>query len=176
MCTRAVHIEAIEMNASSFINALRRFFAIRGPAKQIRLDCGTKFVGASRGLKIDETSSSSESVQKYLKVPQCIWVFNTHHASHMGAAWERMIGIARRILDCMLLQEKCMRLTHEVLIMLMAEVTAVMNARPLSSLCLRAQNRLSSSLQLRSSYAPPPGDFGNSELLKEEWKQVQRLD
>ncbi len=46
MCSRAVHIEVIEaMSTSSFINALRRFFVIRGPAKQIRSDCGTNFIG-----------------------------------------------------------------------------------------------------------------------------------
>lgn len=42
-----------------------------------------------------------------------------------------MIGIAHHILDCMLLEQKKPRLTHEVLITLMAEVAAVMNARPL---------------------------------------------
>ncbi len=42
MSTRAIHIEVIEsMDNSSFINALRRFFTIRGPAKQLRSDCGT---------------------------------------------------------------------------------------------------------------------------------------
>ncbi|XP_064475521.1 uncharacterized protein LOC135389399 [Ornithodoros turicata] len=36
MSIRAVHIEVIEaMDTSSFINALRRFFAVRGPAKQL---------------------------------------------------------------------------------------------------------------------------------------------
>lgn len=54
MCTRAVHIEVIEsMSASSFINALRRFFAIRGPAKQIHSDRGTNFIGACHELNMD---------------------------------------------------------------------------------------------------------------------------
>ncbi|KAJ8353216.1 hypothetical protein SKAU_G00207830 [Synaphobranchus kaupii] len=57
MCTRAVHIEVIEsMSSSSFINALRRFFSIRGPAKQLISDCGTNFVGASKELKLDPPS------------------------------------------------------------------------------------------------------------------------
>lgn len=39
---RAIHLEVIEsMDSSSFINALRRFLAIRGPVKQIRSDRGT---------------------------------------------------------------------------------------------------------------------------------------
>lgn len=49
LSTRAVHIEVTEsMDSSSFINALRRFFSIRGPAKQIRSDCWTIFVGSCR--------------------------------------------------------------------------------------------------------------------------------
>ncbi len=54
MSTRAIHIEIIEsMDSSSFINALRRFFAIRGPAKQLRSDCGTNFIGACKELKME---------------------------------------------------------------------------------------------------------------------------
>ena len=42
LTTRAIHIEVIEsMDASCFINALRRFLALRGPAVQFRSDCGT---------------------------------------------------------------------------------------------------------------------------------------
>jgi hypothetical protein len=48
LTVRAIHIELIEsMDTSSFINALRRFFAIRGPAIQLRSDNGTNFVGGS---------------------------------------------------------------------------------------------------------------------------------
>lgn len=47
----------------------------------------------------------------------------------MGEAWKRMIGIARQILDSML--SKVPFLKHEVLTALMAEVTAMINNRPL---------------------------------------------
>lgn len=48
----------------------------------------------------------------------------------MGGVWERMIaGIARRILDLMLLKESKKNLTHDVLNTLMAEVSAIMNSR-----------------------------------------------
>lgn len=53
MSIRAVHIEVIEsLDISSFINALRRFIAVRGPVKHIRSDCGTNFVGACKDLRI----------------------------------------------------------------------------------------------------------------------------
>ena len=51
LTVRAIHIELVEsMDTSSFINALRRFFAIRGPAAQLRCDNGTNFVGARNEL------------------------------------------------------------------------------------------------------------------------------
>lgn len=48
---RAVHIEvANSLHSSSFINALRRFIAIRGPVRLLRSDQGTNFVGAELEL------------------------------------------------------------------------------------------------------------------------------
>ncbi|XP_052406346.1 uncharacterized protein LOC127952103 [Carassius gibelio] len=182
MCSRAVHIEVIEaMSTSSFINALRRFFAIRGPAKQIRSDCGTNFIGASRELEMDLSNPGFKRVEEYLNTQNCTWVFNPPHASHMGGAWERMIGIARRILDCMLLEQKRSHLSHEVLTTLMAEVTAIMNARPLipvssdpeSPLILTPAMLL--TLKLGSAPPPPSGSFQEAHLIRVQWKQVQSL-
>lgn len=51
----------------------------------------------------------------------------------MGGVWERIIGIARCILDSMLLKVHSPSLSHEVLVFftLIGEVTAIMNARPI---------------------------------------------
>lgn len=49
----------------------------------------------------------------------------------MEGVWERMIGVAWRILDSMLLKMHSPSLLHEVLITLMAEVGAIMNAWPM---------------------------------------------
>ena len=104
MSSRAVHIEIIDsMDTSSCINALRCFFAIRGPAKQIRSDCGTNFVDAAKELGISQQKPDS-TVQNFLSQQGCSWVFNPPHAS-MGGSWERSIGLSRRILDAILLQE-----------------------------------------------------------------------
>lgn len=173
LSSRAVHIEVIEsMDASSCINALRRFFSLRGPAKQLRSDCGTNFIGACRELEMDRT------VQRYLGEQGCSWSFNVPHASHMGGSWERMIGIARRILDSMFLQQKS-RLTHEVLCTLMAEVTAIINARPLLPVSVDPQQPfiLSPSMLLtqKSGVPPPSGEFTDRDLYSKQWRQVQAL-
>lgn len=181
MCTRAVNIEVIEtMSASSFINALRRFFAIRGPAKQIRSDQGTNFIGACNELKMEALSGTSVSVAKYLQEQKCSWVFNPPHSFHMGGSWERMIGIARRILDCLLLQGRSKHLTHEVLMTFMAKVAAFINGRPLIPVSSdpEAPLILTPAILLTQKTGvcpPPPGDFGDGELFKAEWKRVQSL-
>ena len=130
LCIRAVHIEVLEdLSSSAFINALRRFVGIRGKVKQFRSDRGTNFVGATDDLHIDAINVEDEHLQKYLYDTGTTWIFNTPHSSHMGGVWERLIGVARRILDSMLLDVS--NLTHEILVTLMAEVSAIVNSRPL---------------------------------------------
>ncbi|XP_072921262.1 uncharacterized protein [Hemitrygon akajei] len=174
-CTslRAVHIEVIEsLDTSSCINALRRFFALRGPEKQLRSDCSTNFVGVSKELGMDKM------VQRYFSEQGCNWDFNTPHGSHTGGSWEQMIGIARRILDSMFLQQRT-RLTHNVLCTLMAEVTAIINAQPLLPVSSDPENpfMLSPSMLLtQKAGAPPlPGDFSDKDLYTKQWRQVQAL-
>ena len=97
--------------------------AIRGKVKQFRSDRGTNFVGATADLRIDTVNIEDEGVQKVLFNSGSVWIFNPPHSSHMGGAWERMIGVTRRILDSVLKDVR--NLTHEVLVTLMAEVTAI---------------------------------------------------
>ncbi|XP_068676501.1 uncharacterized protein [Montipora foliosa] len=52
LSSRAVHIEtANSLETNSFLNALRRFIARRGPVREIRSDRGTNIVGAEKELK-----------------------------------------------------------------------------------------------------------------------------
>ncbi|XP_038583451.1 uncharacterized protein LOC119909340 [Micropterus salmoides] len=164
------------MTSSSFINALRRFFSIRGYAKQLRSDCGSNFVGAFKELKMDSQGHGDSSIEDYLLQQKCTWVFNPPHSSHMGGAWERMIGVARRILDSMLLQVGPSKLTHEVLVTLMAEVSAIVNARPLIPVSTdpEAPLILTPSMKTGASLSPA-SDFSKGDLLKNQWKRVQAL-
>lgn len=118
------------------------------------------------------------NIQRYLSKTGCVWEFNPPHASHMGGSWERMIGVARRILDSMLLHLN-VKLTHEVLSTLMAEVAAIMNARPLVPVSTDPDNPqvLSPSMILiqKSAAPPPPGNFSEKDMYTKQWKQVQVL-
>ncbi|XP_057209258.1 uncharacterized protein LOC130566061 isoform X1 [Triplophysa rosa] len=180
MSIRAVHIEVIEsLNTGSCINALRRFFAVRGPAKQLSSDRGTNFIGASQELGMQATREDQTCLLKYLHENGCTWEFNPPHASHMGGAWERMIGVTRRILDGMLLQMYHNHLTHEVLCTLMAEVSAIINARPLvpvsSDPCSPYILTPAMLLTQKSEAAFPIEDYTEKDLLKSQWRRVQAL-
>ncbi|XP_077055258.1 uncharacterized protein LOC143706807 [Siphateles boraxobius] len=178
LVTRAVHIEVVEsLSTSSFINALRRFTAIRGPAKLFRSDRGTNFVGACRELGITPIEAE---LQSYLKEQGCTWDFNVPHSSHMGGEWERMIGVARRILDAMLLKVHSPKLSHEVLVTLLAEVVAIMNARPIVPVSSdpRSPAVLTPAMlftQKTDTLTAPLGYFDLKDLNRSQWKQVQNL-
>lgn len=178
LSTRAVHIEVLEtMTTASFINSLRRFMAIRGPIKTLRSDRGTNFIGACKELNLN---TEDPDLKTHLQDTKCTWVFNPPHSSHMGGVWERMIGIARRILDGLLLKTSASHLTHEVLITLMAEVTAIMNSRPLLPVSSDpdAPAVLSPSMlltQKADTLSVPEGDFDANDLSIKHWKKVQGL-
>ena len=73
-------------------------------------------------------------VEKYLTEQGCEWQFNPPHASHFGGVWERQIGRIGRIVDAMLLETRAQKVTHELLVTLMSEVTAIVNSRPITAI------------------------------------------
>lgn len=179
---RAVHIEVIEeMTSSSFINALRRFTALRGEVKFIRSDCGTNFVGAAKELNSTSINVEDPNFRSFLTRKGITWRFNPPHSSHMGGAWERLIGVSRRILDSLLMDVQHKNLTHEVLITLMAEVCSIINARPIAGvsadptstpltpstlLCMKTKHTVDSFCVK---------DFTSKDIYKDQWRCVQHL-
>ena len=128
LSSRAVHIEVLEaMDTSIFICALRRFFALRGPAAIVRCDRGTNFVGEKSELDEALKNMDRRKIERFVAEQGCEWKFNPPHASHFGGAWERQIGTIRSVLDAMFAELGKAQLTHELLVTLMAEVTAIVN-------------------------------------------------
>lgn len=178
MSVGAVHIEVIEsLESSTFINALRRFISVRGPVKHIYSGRGTNFIGACKELLIPSNIDSA-TVTTHLSDQGCLWTFNPPHASHFGGTWERMIGLARRILDSIFAQMKD-KLTHKVLTTFMAEVAAIINARPLVPVTDPADYFILTPAALlthKVNIVPTPaGEFGASDLYKRQWRRVQHL-
>ena len=91
-----------------------------------------------------------------------------------------MIGVVRRILDAMLLKHAHARLTHKVLVTFMAEVTSIVNARPLTSVSTDPDQPviLTPAMLLTQKVgtpAVPPGQFNDSDLMRSQWRRVQSL-
>ncbi|XP_072926516.1 uncharacterized protein [Hemitrygon akajei] len=70
--------------------------------------------------------------------------------------------------------QQCTRSTHEVPRTLMAEVTTIINARPLLPASFDPENLfiLSPSMLLtqKAGDAPPPGDFSDKDLYTKQWR------
>ena len=178
---RAVHIEIIEeLSSAAFINALRRFVAIRGKVKILRSDRGTNFVGSTDDLKIDAINVEDTSVKSHLYNSGTVWKFNPPHSSHMGGVWERMIGITRRILDATLSDIDCKNLTHDVLCTLMHEISAIINARPITPVssdpdCPQILSPHTLLTQKDENMPVSLGTFEIKDMYKSHWKMVQLL-
>jgi hypothetical protein len=181
LVSRAIHIEVVEdMSGSAFVNALRRFIAIRGNVSELRSDRGTNFIAAANMLKFNVVNVEVDPVKKFLYENRVKWTFNPPHSSHMGGAWERLIGTSRRILDSMLSESSLKNLTHDVLVTLMAEVAAIVNNRPIVPVSTDPENPfiLSPSTLLTHKTGQEP-DFmvecDVKDMYKAEWKRVQVL-
>ena len=179
LAIRAVHIEIIEdMSSSAFINALRRFVSIRGKVKQFRSDRGTNFVGATDSIQVETINVEDEKTKSFLSSSGALWLFNAPHSSHMGGSWERMIGIARRILESMLSDVKT--LMHDVLVTLMAEVSAIINSGPIVPVSYDPEVPevlTPASLLTKKVDCDQPciGDLDLKDLYRSQWKRVQVL-
>ncbi len=118
--------------------------------------------------------------QRFLCDTRSRWIFNPPQASHMGGSWERMIGITRRILDSMLMDVSSRNFTHDVLVTLMAEVSAIVNGRPLLPVssdpeCPDILTPSSLLTQKTDHVVEPLCDSSVKDLYKLQWRQVQSL-
>ncbi|XP_018011847.1 uncharacterized protein LOC108669074 [Hyalella azteca] len=89
LASRGVHIECLpSLDTPTFINAFRRFVAIRGGCSTVRSDRDTNFIGA----KNQDEGINVEQASRCLLDHGATWLLNPPHASHFGGAWERKIG------------------------------------------------------------------------------------
>lgn len=181
LASRAVHIEILySLDTSSFIHALRRFQARRGPVTQLRCDNGTNFKGAERELQKAIAEMSDELRSKLLR-HGIEWVYNPPHASHMGGVWERLIRSVRNVLSNLMQEHRSHALDDEALHTLMCEVESIINSRPLTTPSNDPNdlNPLTPNdiLTLKSRvFLPPPGVFQRHDVYcRRRWRRVQYL-
>ncbi len=179
LACRAVHIEVTaSLDTDSFLLALRRFVARRGPVVQIRCDNGTNFVGAERELRDALAEMQRKDIHQQLLKRHIEWVFNPPAASHFGGIWERQIRTVRKVLS-RLSREFGGMMDDESFCTLMCEIEAIVNSRPITtpsadskdSSCLTPAHILHMKCGIT---LPPPGIFQRADVyLRKRWRRVQ---
>lgn len=130
LSVRAIHIEVVHsLDTNSFINALRRFIARRGPPLQMRSDNGGNFVKGEKELREAINKWNQGKIHEFLLAKSVKWIFNPPAGSHHGGVWERCIRMARKVMKALLKEQT---LDDEGLLTLMAEVEAIINGRPIT--------------------------------------------
>ncbi|ROT78831.1 hypothetical protein C7M84_002458 [Penaeus vannamei] len=174
---KLMSIEVMDsMETDSFINALRRFTARRGPVKSIRSDNGTNLVGAEKVLRQELQLLDQTAICDTMSTRGISWCFNPPHASHFGGVWERQIRSIRRVLSGICYQQT---LTDDSLHTLFCEVEAIINGRPLTRVtddpdCLQPLTP-SMLLNLKGSPGPVMNTDNKNLYARRRWKQVQYL-
>ncbi|XP_064647110.1 uncharacterized protein LOC135499966 [Lineus longissimus] len=189
LAVRAVHIETLNsMTTDSFINALRRFCAIRGPCRLIRSDRGSNIAGADTELRKAWEVMDHEKIRDHLLTEGVDYHYmmpkfemSFPKSSHMNGAVERQIRTVRAILN-QLLQNRAQQLDDEAIRTFMAEAMAIVNCRPLTVENLEDPGSLrpltpNHILTMKSRpVLPPPGNFEKADLyLAKRWRRVQVL-
>ena len=184
LTTRSVHLEmAYSLTTDSFIQTLRKLIAIRGPIRHLRCDNGTNFVGANAELAKCVESIGSPELRAFMQNNNCDIEFqmNPPTASHMGGAWERLIGVVRSVLNAILDQHST-RLDDSSLGTFLYEVAAIINSRPLSlehitdpehPEPLTPNHLLTGKSKV---IVPPPGEFCQNDIYSiKRWRCIQYL-
>ena len=176
LASRAIHVEPLEgMDTSSFINALRRFFAIRGISKSIRSDHGSNFLGALG------QAEDFARVQAEVEARGIEWAMNPVGASHFGGPYERKIGAVRRVLEATMRGSK-VSLSRDEFNTLLQEAVAVVNSTPLYAGSMGADEPLALSPSMLLTLKTPSGSDEDFSLRSDtfatglkRWRRVQAL-
>ena len=176
LVTRAVHLEvARSLETDSFINALRKLVARRGPPSDIYSDNGSNFVGADRKLKQSLQEWNQSQIADFLSQKEIQWHFNPPAASHFGGIWERLVQSCKKALKVVVHGQV---VTDEVLETAFAETEALVNSRPLTEVSSSSSDLEAITpnhfLMSRANPVLPCGVFADKEISsKKRWRQTQ---
>ncbi|KAI9549120.1 hypothetical protein GHT06_007526 [Daphnia sinensis] len=130
LASRAVHLEVLDsMDADSFIMALRRFISYRGCPKVIYSDNGTNIVAGQKELEQGIANLNSNRVVGEMVDAGIDWRKSAPSCAHEGGVWERLIGSSKVAMRAIL---ESRSVSDEVLRTVFAEVTSLLNSRPLT--------------------------------------------
>ena len=138
LVTRAVHLEvAHSMNVDDFLLCFSKFVSIRGRPVVVYSDNGLNLQAGEKELKIaDEEWNVEKDIQAYAAHRDIEWHFSPPHGPHFGGVWERMVQSSKRAMKIVLENRL---ITDKVLSVVVAEVSALLNSRPLTHLSVNIE-------------------------------------
>jgi hypothetical protein len=177
LVSRAVHLDvAHSLTTDSFLAVFSRFVARRGRPTVVYSDNGTNLASGEKEMKKLLEDLNQSQIHAHLTQRQIQWNFLPPHASHMAGAWERLIGLTKRILSSLTNQQK---LSDEALLTFIAEAERIMNDRPLTSSDEPGIHALTPAMLLTGRgnvHALPPGLFERrDQYTRRWWKQAQYM-
>ena len=126
---RAVHLEIVENTGTeAFLNAFRLFTARRGAPEQIYSDNAKGFKAASKEIRQLYRSVNWEKIQKDGIKNNINWFFSCEKAPHQNGLCERLVRTVKTPLKIIVGNG---RLTINQLRIILVEVEAIVNNRPL---------------------------------------------
>ena len=148
LAVRAVHLKLTRnMSSEQFLLCLSRFIARRGQPTKILCDNASQFNLAKSTLdKAWQKCLLDPDVLSYTASKGISWQFIVELAPWMGSAYERLVGLVKRILQKVLGK---LLFTYDQLFTILTESEAVLNSRPLIFV----------GEDIDSGFALGPGDF-----------------
>ena len=132
LVTRAVHLELTQqLDADSFLMAVRRFISRRGRPKVIYSDNGTNLRAGDREIREGLERMQKQKIADTLTQQEIEWHFSPPSAPHFGGIWERIVRSCKEALKFTL---NARATSDEVLTTVFAEVESLLNGRPLTHL------------------------------------------
>ena len=126
--SRAIHVEVVEnLSKGAFMCSLIRFHSRRNAVRSLWSDNGSNFVGADKELRraLQEWAESSQTELRHRGLQ---WVFAPAKAPEWGGAYERLIGMFKKILGGVI---QGSQLTLDTFHTFAVAAEGILNSRPL---------------------------------------------
>lgn len=133
LTTKAIHIEiASDLSAETFLDALKRFLARRGPISFLYSDNGTNFIAAKRHLEelhnFLAAKDTCTAFRNELNNRKITWRNIPARAPHFGGIWESQIkSVKAHLFRAIGTQLLC----YEELLTVLTQIECLLNSRPL---------------------------------------------
>ena len=169
-----------DMSSSAVINALVKIHAQFPALKRIYCDNGTNFKGAEREIREAAAEWKEDDMNKELEQHGLEWVFGPAYCGSAGGAWERLIGLSKKLIRSVIGTKS---LDIDDFECLLAGASSIMNQRPLvptssdidDSTAITPYHFLYPYMFINSNHIIPPLPPGDEGQLQDGWRTSQIL-